>query len=145
MNLRPQQLSGGEKQRVAIARAHVKRPSFIFADEPTSALDWENGQQVIELLNETARKGTTVLVVTHDPRLLGYAHQVFELADGKLMHGGAPANPAAINAHGHGATPALGHRHGSMAATHSCPTCRAATPYSPRVMLKDYYGQFANC
>jgi putative ABC transport system ATP-binding protein len=83
-NLRPMQLSGGEKQRVAIARALVKNPSFIFADEPTSALDWENGQQVIELLNQTAQRGTTVLVVTHDPRLLKYADKVYELADGKL-------------------------------------------------------------
>jgi putative ABC transport system ATP-binding protein len=85
-DLRPLQLSGGEKQRVAIARALVKDPSFIFADEPTSALDWENGQQVIDLLNKTAQKGTTVLVVTHDPRLLKYADRVFELADGRLSN-----------------------------------------------------------
>jgi len=83
-DLRPLQLSGGEKQRVAIARALVKDPSFIFADEPTSALDWENGQQVIDLLNKTAQKGTTVLVVTHDPRLLKYADRVFDMADGRL-------------------------------------------------------------
>jgi putative ABC transport system ATP-binding protein len=89
-DLRPQQLSGGEKQRVAIARALVKDPSFIFADEPTSALDWENGQQVIDLLNKSAQKGTTVLVVTHDPRLLKYADRVFELADGRLNSDGKP-------------------------------------------------------
>jgi putative ABC transport system ATP-binding protein len=83
-NLRPLQLSGGEKQRVAIARALVKDPSFIFADEPTSALDWENGKQVVDLLNKTAQRGTTVLVVSHDPRLLKYADRVFELADGRL-------------------------------------------------------------
>ncbi len=84
-HLRPAQLSGGEKQRVAIARALVKNPSFVFADEPTSALDWENGQQVIELLHEVARdRGATVLVVTHDPRLVPYADRVFEMADGQL-------------------------------------------------------------
>ena len=85
LNLRPAQLSGGEKQRVAIGRALVKNPSFLFADEPTSALDWENGQQVIELLNDVARQGgATVLVVTHDPRLLPFADKVYEMADGCL-------------------------------------------------------------
>jgi len=85
-HLRPSQLSGGEKQRVAIARALVKNPNFIFADEPTSALDWENGQAVIELLKDCARdRGATVLVVTHDHRLLPYADRVFEMADGKLQ------------------------------------------------------------
>ena len=84
-HLRPSQLSGGEKQRVAIARALVKNPSFVFADEPTSALDWDNGQQVIDLLRESAReRGATVLVVTHDHRLLPYADRVFEMADGRL-------------------------------------------------------------
>lgn len=84
-HLRPTELSGGEKQRVAIARALVKNPSFVFADEPTSALDWENGQQVIELLTETARSnGATVLVVTHDHRLVPFADKVFEMADGQL-------------------------------------------------------------
>ncbi len=87
LNLRPAQMSGGEKQRVAIGRALVKNPSFLFADEPTSALDWENGQQVIELLHGVARRhGSTVLVVTHDPRLLSYADRVIEMADGKLMN-----------------------------------------------------------
>ncbi len=85
MHLRPIQLSGGEKQRVAIGRALVKNPSFLFADEPTSALDWQNGQQVIDLLHEVAReRGATVLVVTHDPRLVPYADNVFEMADGVL-------------------------------------------------------------
>ena len=87
LHLRPAQLSGGEKQRVAIGRALVKNPSFLFADEPTSALDWENGQQVIELLNDVARQGgATVLVVTHDPRLLPFADRVYEMADGHLRH-----------------------------------------------------------
>ena len=142
-HLRPSQLSGGEKQRVAIGRALVKRPSFIFADEPTSALDWENGQQVIELLTNTAKKGTTVLVVTHDPRLLGYAHRVFELADGKLT---AEGKPTALNGYEHIALPGqLAGAPGPHAgpAGHQCPTCRPAP--GPRVNLKDHYGQFANC
>ncbi len=88
-HLRPAQLSGGEKQRVAIARALVKNPSFLFADEPTSALDWENGHHVVELLRESAReRNVTVLVVTHDHRLLPYADQVFEMADGRLQGDG---------------------------------------------------------
>jgi putative ABC transport system ATP-binding protein len=71
---------------VAIARALVKNPSFIFADEPTSALDWENGQHVIGLLREVARdRGATVLVVTHDHRLVPFADRVFEMADGRLV------------------------------------------------------------
>jgi putative ABC transport system ATP-binding protein len=85
-HLRPAELSGGEKQRVAIGRALVKNPMFVFADEPTSALDWENGQQVIHLLTETAHdRGAMVLVVTHDPRLTPFADRVFELADGQLQ------------------------------------------------------------
>jgi putative ABC transport system ATP-binding protein len=87
-HLRPAEMSGGEKQRVAIARALVKNPSFLFADEPTSALDWENGQQVIRLLAEAAReRGATVLVVTHDHRLVPFADRVFEMADGILQNG----------------------------------------------------------
>lgn len=88
-HLRPIEMSGGEKQRVAIARALVKEPSFLFADEPTSALDWENGQAVIELLRECGReRGATVLVVTHDHRLVPFADKVIEMADGELQSTG---------------------------------------------------------
>jgi putative ABC transport system ATP-binding protein len=91
-HLRPAQLSGGEKQRVAIGRALVKEPDFIFADEPTSALDWENGQQVIDLLHHAAHEhGSTVLVVTHDPRLVPYADRVFHMEDGRLREDAVPA------------------------------------------------------
>lgn len=96
-HLRPSQLSGGEKQRVAIGRALVKNPSFVFADEPTAALDWENGQHVIELLNESAREhGAMVLVVTHDPRLTPFADRVYSMDDGQLFQ----ANKSDIAHHG---------------------------------------------
>jgi len=79
----PLQLSGGEKQRVAIGRALIKQPRLCFADEPTSALDWAHGKQIIELLCEqTRRLGSTVVVVSHDHRLLKYADQVVYLEDG---------------------------------------------------------------
>jgi putative ABC transport system ATP-binding protein len=83
--LRPQELSGGEKQRVAVGRALIKEPDLCFADEPTSALDWERGEQVIELLRTAAHdRGTTVLVVAHDPRIVPLADRVLELQDGRL-------------------------------------------------------------
>jgi putative ABC transport system ATP-binding protein len=110
LHMRPGQMSGGEKQRVAIGRALVKNPSFLFADEPTSALDWENGQQVIELLHGVARqRGSTVLVVTHDPRLVNYADRVIEMADGRLM-ADAPHHQHGPNSHVRGGFPA-NHRH----------------------------------
>jgi putative ABC transport system ATP-binding protein len=85
-HLRPAELSGGEKQRVAIARALVKRPRLIFADEPTSALDGTNGQIVIDLLKNIATTyNTTVLGVTHDPRLLSHASRIIELEDGRIV------------------------------------------------------------
>lgn len=84
-HLLPHQLSGGEKQRVAIGRALIKQPAFCFADEPTSALDWERGQQVIELMRLAAHEhGTTILVVSHDPRTLPFADRVLYLSDGAL-------------------------------------------------------------
>jgi putative ABC transport system ATP-binding protein len=84
-DLRPAQLSGGEKQRVAIGRALIKEPVFCFADEPTGALDWTHGAQVVELLRNAARdSGATVLIVSHDARIVPYADRVFHLDDGCL-------------------------------------------------------------
>jgi putative ABC transport system ATP-binding protein len=84
-HLRPNQLSGGEKQRVAIGRALIKEPSFCFADEPTSALDWKHGEQVIELLRVAAHdRGSTILVVGHDARIVPHVDRVFHLEDGIL-------------------------------------------------------------
>lgn len=83
-DLLPEQLSGGEKQRVAIGRALIKQPDLFFADEPTSALDWEHGRHVVELLRETAHNGATVVMVTHDSRILPYADRIYRLEDGRL-------------------------------------------------------------
>ncbi len=82
--LLPEHLSGGEKQRVAIGRALIKEPDLFFADEPTSALDWEHGKHIVELLRETAHRGATVVMVTHDYRILPYADRVYRLEDGRL-------------------------------------------------------------
>jgi putative ABC transport system ATP-binding protein len=84
--LRPNALSGGEKQRVAIARAIAKEPALLFADEPTSSLDAANGQIVIDTLHRIARQhNTTVLCVSHDPRLQAYAERVLAMEDGKIL------------------------------------------------------------
>lgn len=87
-DLRPMQLSGGEKQRVAIGRALIKQPAFVFADEPTAALDWKHGQHVIELLRAAAHdQGSTILVVAHDARIIPFVDRVFHLEDGILYEG----------------------------------------------------------
>jgi putative ABC transport system ATP-binding protein len=86
MLLRPAELSGGEKQRVAIARALAKEPELLFADEPTSALDAANGQIIIDILHRIATThGTTVLCVSHDPRLVAHADRVLAMEDGRIL------------------------------------------------------------
>ena len=86
MQLRPAELSGGEKQRVAIARALAKRPRLLFADEPTSALDAANGQIVIDILHRIAHKhGTAVVCVSHDPRVISHADRVLTMEDGRIL------------------------------------------------------------
>ncbi len=86
LQLKPAELSGGEKQRVAIARALAKEPQLLFADEPTSALDAANGQIVIDTLHRIARThGATVLCVSHDPRLVGHADRVLSMEDGRIL------------------------------------------------------------
>lgn len=81
----PRDLSGGQKQRVAIARALAGNPRLIMADEPTASLDSQNGHAVIELLRKLAKEeGCTVLMVTHDPRILDVADQVVYLEDGMI-------------------------------------------------------------
>ena len=95
MRLRPAELSGGEKQRVAIARALAKQPQLLFADEPTSALDAASGQTIIDLLHRIAvSHGTTVLCVSHDPRLVIHADRVLAMEDGRILSDRRPAAPA---------------------------------------------------
>ncbi|MCC8072388.1 MAG: ABC transporter ATP-binding protein [Bacteroidales bacterium] len=81
----PQQLSGGQQQRVAIARAVVTRPRLLLADEPTGNLDSHNGTEVMDLLTQLNREGTTILMVTHSQRDAQYAHRVVNLFDGTVV------------------------------------------------------------
>jgi len=81
----PQQLSGGQQQRVAIARAVVAGPKLILADEPTGNLDSKNGLEVMKLLSDLNKEGTTIVMVTHSERDSGYAHRVVNLYDGKII------------------------------------------------------------
>ena len=81
----PQKLSGGEQQRVAIARALANNPKLIIADEPTANLDSKNGKTIIELLNTLAKeKNTTIILVSHDQRIVSYADRILWLEDGIL-------------------------------------------------------------
>lgn len=85
---RPAQLSGGMKQRVAVARALVHEPKLILADEPTASLDSKTGHEIVELLAKLSREqGNSILLVTHDPRILGIADRVLTLEDGNLREG----------------------------------------------------------
>ncbi len=82
----PGNLSGGQKQRVAVARALVGNPEIVFADEPTAALDRESGFQVVCMLKALGEtRGTTTLMVTHDPRILDLADRIVTLEDGRLV------------------------------------------------------------
>ncbi len=81
----PQQLSGGQQQRVAISRAVVANPKLILADEPTGNLDSKNGLEVMNLLTELNREGTTIVMVTHSLHDSGFAHRVVNLFDGQII------------------------------------------------------------
>ena len=80
----PSQLSGGQQQRVAVARALVGKPSILLADEPTGNLDSKNGAAVMELLVELHKEGSTICMVTHDPRYAHYADREIHLFDGRV-------------------------------------------------------------
>ena len=81
----PQQLSGGQQQRVAIARAVVAGPKLILADEPTGNLDSKNGKEVMDLLCELHKEGTTIVMVTHSRHDAGYADRIVNLFDGQIV------------------------------------------------------------
>ena len=81
----PQQLSGGQQQRVAIARAVITNPKLILADEPTGNLDSKNGREVMDLLTELNKEGTTIVMVTHSQRDAGFASRVINLFDGQIV------------------------------------------------------------
>ncbi len=88
-NYYPENLSGGQKQRVAIARALIGHPKIVLADEPTAALDKKSGRDVVEIMQKLAKEqGCTILLVTHDNRILDIADRIIYMEDGRLIAGG---------------------------------------------------------
>ncbi len=86
LHYKPQSLSGGQRQRVAIARALVNKPQIVLADEPTAALDKQSGRDVVELLKTIARiQRATILIVTHDNRILDVADRIVNMVDGRII------------------------------------------------------------
>ena len=97
MNHRPSQMSGGQQQRVGIARALVTRPKILFADEPTGNLDFRTSWEILKLIREICReRGTTLIVVTHDPEMADYADRVIRLLDGKVVGDAMNEHPKEI-------------------------------------------------
>jgi putative ABC transport system ATP-binding protein len=85
VNHLPSQLSGGQQQRVAVARALAGDPLILLADEPTGNLDSRNGEAVMDLLRDLHRAGSTICMVTHDPRFSRYAARTVNLFDGRVV------------------------------------------------------------
>jgi putative ABC transport system ATP-binding protein len=85
VDVKPDYLSGGQQQRVAIARALVSHPKLVLADEPTAALDSQSGRDVVNIMQKLAREqGCTILLVTHDNRILDVADRILQMEDGRL-------------------------------------------------------------
>ncbi len=85
----PDQLSGGQKQRVAIARALAPSPKLVLADEPTAALDKQNGREVVTIMHDLARKkGSSIIIVTHDNRILDICDRIIQMEDGAIRTDG---------------------------------------------------------
>jgi putative ABC transport system ATP-binding protein len=103
MHHRPNELSGGQRQRVAVARALVGEPSLLLADEPTGNLDSATGEEMMRLFDELNRRGHTILLVTHEPRLAARCPRAVRLSDGKVVADGPGRQVAAL-----GASPAAG-------------------------------------
>jgi putative ABC transport system ATP-binding protein len=82
---RPNELSGGEMQRVAVARALINDPEVVFADEPTGNLDSKTGKEIMTLFNDIAKEGNTIILVTHDATVAGYARRQLKMLDGKII------------------------------------------------------------
>jgi len=85
LNHKPNQLSGGQQQRVSVARALINGGEVILADEPTGALDSHSGEEMMKLLRELHRDGHTIILVTHDPEIAGFADRVIEIKDGEII------------------------------------------------------------
>jgi putative ABC transport system ATP-binding protein len=81
---KPSELSGGQQQRVAIARAMINDPDILLCDEPTGNLDTRTGKGIMEILSQMNRRGKTIIMVTHDPKIAEYAKRAIELVDGRI-------------------------------------------------------------
>ena len=96
VDFKPTQLSGGQKQRVAIARAIVNNPKILLADEPTGALDSKSGQQIMDLFQKLNEEGVTVVMITHDAEIAGFAQRRILIRDGQIV---PDLNTSALHAH----------------------------------------------